>query len=86
LGCSEGLFVGWRFDLGVAAEDRSSYTSPSLDMTDATFACPGLTAFGRRDELRLGALAQQLEPDQAVIACRVDPADDWYRRCEGRRI
>ena len=52
-------------------------------MPDATFARPDLTTFCRLDELGLEATGQRLEPDRAVLACRVvevDP-DYWCRRC-----
>ena len=50
-------------------------------MHDATFACPDLTTFCRLDELGLEAVGQRLEPDRAVIACRVVEPDQWCRRC-----
>ena len=50
-------------------------------MFDATFACPDLTTFCRLDELGLEAVGQRLEPDRAVLACRVVEPDDWCRRC-----
>jgi hypothetical protein len=48
---------------------------------DATFACPDLTTFARLDELGLEATGQRLEPDRAVLACRVVEPDQWCRRC-----
>jgi transposase len=48
---------------------------------DATFACPDLTTFCRLDELGLEVLGQRLEPDRAVLACRVTEPDQWCRRC-----
>jgi hypothetical protein len=56
-----------------------------LDVPDATFACPDLTTFCRLDELGLEVVGQRLEPDRAVLACRVLDADQWCRRggCEG---
>jgi transposase len=48
---------------------------------DATFACPDLTTFCRLDELGLEAVGQRLEPDRAVVACRVVEPDEWCRRC-----
>jgi len=48
---------------------------------DATFACPDLTTFCRLDELGLEVVGQRLEPDRAVLACRVVEADQWCRRC-----
>jgi transposase len=53
-------------------------------MLDATFACPDVTTFCRLDELGLAVTGQRLEPDRAVLACRVvgaDPGDRWCRRC-----
>jgi hypothetical protein len=40
-------------------------------LPDATFACPDLTVFCRLDELGLEVTGQRLEPDRAVLACRV---------------
>ncbi len=37
--------------------------------------------FCRLDELGLEVLGQRLEPDRAVLACRVVEADQWCRRC-----
>ena len=50
-------------------------------MPDATFACPDLTTFCRLDELGLEVTGQRLEPDRAVLACRVVEPDYWCRRC-----
>ena len=50
-------------------------------MSDATFACPDLTTFARLDELGLEVVGQRLEPDRAVLACRVVEPDQWCRRC-----
>ena len=50
-------------------------------MSDATFACPDLTTFARLDELGLVVVGQRLEPDRAVLACRVAAPDEWCRRC-----
>jgi len=48
---------------------------------DATFAHPDLTTFCRLDELGLEVVGQFLEPDRAVLACRVVEPDQWCRRC-----
>jgi transposase len=48
---------------------------------DATFACPDLTTFCRLEELGLQVTGQRLEPDRAVLACRVVDPDQWCRRC-----
>ena len=50
-------------------------------MPDATFATPDLTTFCRLDELGLVAVGQRVEPERAVIACRVVEPDDWCHRC-----
>lgn len=54
-------------------------------MSDATFARPDLTKFARLDDLGLEVTGQRLEPDRAVLACRVIDADDgtegWCGRC-----
>ena len=58
-------------------------------MTDATvgvgFACADLTTFCRLDELGLEITGQRLDPDRAVLACRVVEPDGsdgrWCRRC-----
>lgn len=50
-------------------------------LPDATFACPDLTTFCRLDELGLLVTGQRLEPDRAVLACRVIDDDQWCRRC-----
>ena len=52
-----------------------------LDVPDATFARPDLTTFCRLDELGLEVTGQRLEPDRAVLACRVVEPDQWCRRC-----
>lgn len=48
---------------------------------DAGFGCADLTTFCRLDELGLEATGQRLEPDRAVLACRVVEPDQWCRRC-----
>ncbi len=50
-------------------------------MLDATFARPDLTAFCRLEDLGLVVTGQQVEPDRAVLACRVADPDPWCRRC-----
>ena len=52
-------------------------------MPNATFACPDLTTFCRLDDLGLEAVGQRLEPDRAVLECRVVNSDEdrWCRRC-----
>jgi transposase len=50
---------------------------------DATFVRPDLGAFCRLDEVGLEVVGQRLEPDRAVLACRVEPGeyDRWCRCC-----
>jgi len=50
---------------------------------DATFSRPDLTKFCRLDELGLRVVGQRLEPDRAVLACRVEEGelDRRCRRC-----
>ena len=50
-------------------------------MPDATFVRADLTTFCRLDELGLAVVGQRLEPDRAVLACRVVEPDRWCRRC-----
>lgn len=45
------------------------------------FARPDLTAFCRFDELGRVVTGRHLEPDRAVLACRVTEPDQWRRRC-----
>jgi transposase-like protein len=45
------------------------------------FAVPDLSAFCRLDELGLFVTGQRLEPDRAVLACRVLEPDQWCHRC-----
>jgi transposase len=47
----------------------------------AGFGRADLTTFCRLDELGLEAVGQRLEPDRAVLACRVVDPDQWCRRC-----
>ena len=59
-------------------------------MPDATcgagFTRPDLTTFVRLDELGLVVTGRRIQPDRAVLACRVLAPDRWCRRCgcEGR--
>ncbi len=45
-------------------------------MLDATFTRPDLTTFTRLDDLGLQVVGQRLEPDRAVLACRVTEPDE----------
>ena len=55
-------------------------------MFDATFVDPDLTTFARVDELGLVVVGQRLEPDRAVLACRVAAQDRWCRRCGAQGV
>ena len=48
---------------------------------DSTFATPDLTTFARLDALGLQVTGQFLEPDRAVLACRVLDRDPTCGRC-----
>ncbi len=50
-------------------------------MLNATFGPADLSAFCGLDELGLVATGQSIEPDRAVIECRVVEPDDWCTRC-----
>jgi hypothetical protein len=56
-----------------------------LDVDDATppadFACPDLTTFDASMSSGSKPRGQRLEPDRAVLACRVVEPDQWCRRC-----
>lgn len=52
-------------------------------MADATFADPDLTTFARLDGLGLQVVGQFLEPDRAVLSCRVVDPDDRCHRSGG---
>ena len=55
-------------------------------MLHATFQPADLTTFCRLDELGLTATGQHLDPDQAIIECRVSEPDPWCRRCGAEGI
>jgi hypothetical protein len=44
-------------------------------------ACADVTTFCRLDELGLEVTGQRLQPDRAVLACRITDEDRWCRRC-----
>ena len=50
-------------------------------MADSTFSTPDLTTFARLDMLGLQVTGQFLEPDGAVLTCRVVARDDRCERC-----
>jgi len=53
---------------------------------DATFVDPDLTTFCRLDELGLVAVGQRLEPERAVIECRIAEPDPWCRGCGAQGV
>jgi len=57
-----------------------------LDVSDATFTCPDLTSFCRLDGLGLEVTGQRIEPERAILACRVSDPDDWCHDCGGQGI
>src|SRR5699024_6477468 len=62
-------------------EGLDAHHLEDLDVLDATFTAPDLTTFACVDELGLEVTWQRLEPDRAVLACRVLEPDGWCRRC-----
>ncbi len=50
-------------------------------MADSTFSTPDLTTFARLDTLGLHVTGQFLEPDRAVLACRIIDRDATCGRC-----
>ncbi|WP_366180606.1 ISL3 family transposase [Actinomyces timonensis] len=50
-------------------------------MPNATFTAPDLTTFTGLDDLGLEVTGQVVDPERAVLACRVVEPDHWCRRC-----
>ena len=50
-------------------------------MSNTIFDRPDLSAFTRLDDLGLEVTGQRIEPDHAVLACRIVGEDRWCRRC-----
>ena len=50
-------------------------------LSQTTFCTPDVTTFCLLDQLGLEATGQHLQPDRAVLECRVIGADDWCRVC-----
>ena len=50
-------------------------------MPNTIFDRPDLSAFTRLDSLGLEVTGQRIEPDHAVLACRITGEDRWCRRC-----
>ena len=53
---------------------------------DVGFGHADLTTFCRLDELGLEVTGLRLEPDRAVLACRIVDPDDWCHRCGCRGV
>ena len=52
-----------------------------LDVPHATFVRPDLTTFAGLDGLGLEVVGQRVEPQRAVLACRIVEPDQWCHRC-----
>ena len=50
-------------------------------MANTIFEHPLLSAFMRLDDLGLEVTGQRIEPDHAVLACRITGEDRWCRLC-----
>jgi hypothetical protein len=59
----------------VASEVHDASPGPDI-------ACADLTTFCRLGELGLEVTGQRLDPDRAVLACRVVEPDQRCRRCD----
>ena len=57
-----------------------------LDMSNATFNRPDLSAFTGLDGLGLEVTGQRIWPDHAVLACRITGEDRWCRCCEADQV
>lgn len=66
-----------------SSDDGDSYARhpEHLDMRDATFTDPDVTTFARLDGHGPRVVAQHLEPDRVVLACRVAGPDSRCRSC-----
>ena len=71
-----------RVGVEVFQDGSSNAAQPrDLDVPHAIFAPADLTTFCRLDELGFVAVGQWIEPQRAVIECRVVESDQWCRRC-----
>ncbi len=55
-------------------------------MPDATFTTPDLTTFTGLTGLGLEVTGQLIEPERAVLTCRVVEPDDWCRNCGSQGV
>ena len=78
-----GLGVSWQGRGSRSFDDGDCYTVhlKDLDMSNAAFDRPDLSAFTRLDGLGLEVTGQRMWPDHAVLACRIVGEDRWCRRC-----
>lgn len=60
-----------------------SYTVHLKDLNIPSTICdrPNLSAGARPDDLGLEVTGQRIEPDPAVLACRIAGEGRWCRRC-----
>ena len=57
-----------------------------LDMSNATFDRPDLSAFTGLDDLGLEVIGQRVGDDRTVLACKVVGEDRWCRQCGGEGV
>src|SRR5699024_7454261 len=55
-------------------------------MSQPTFTAPDLDTFCMDDALGLTVTGQHLEPERAVLQCRVREDDPWCRSCGGEGV
>ena len=61
--------------------DSHTVHPKDLDMANTTFDRPDLSAFTRLGDLGLEVTGQRVEPDHAVLACRITGEGRGCRRC-----
>lgn len=66
-----------------SSDDGSHHTAHTKDLnvSNATFVAPDLTTFAGLDELGLVVTGQRVEPERAILECRLVEPDDWCGRC-----
>ena len=57
-----------------------------LDMSNATFDCPDLSAFTGLGDLGLKMMGQRVGGDRTVLACNVVGEDQWCQQCGGEDV
>lgn len=60
-----------------------SYTlhPKELNMPTTTFDSPDLSVFTLQDAQGLEATGRRIQPDHALLDCRIAGEDQWCRRC-----